>query len=110
MTIPPQKSGVVLKILKSVVELGREDAGCFSCHIAEDLEEKNVFMLEEIWRAEGAMHRHLCSDEYRNLLLVLEMASKPPEIRFATLSSASGIEVIEKARNRDRLSDRGVLR
>jgi hypothetical protein len=25
-------------------------------------------MLEEIWRAEGAMHRHLCSDEYRNPL------------------------------------------
>jgi hypothetical protein len=33
------------------------------------------------------------------VLLVLEMALKPPEIRFDTVSSSSGIEIIEKARS-----------
>jgi quinol monooxygenase YgiN len=100
MTIPPQKSGVVSKILKSVVDLCRDDVACFSCHLYEDQEEKNVFMLEEVWRAEGALNLHLLSDEYRNLLLVLEMALKQPEIRFATISNLRGIEIIEKARSR----------
>ncbi len=44
------------------------------------------------------MNLHLRSDEYRNLLLVLEMALKEPEIRFDTISSSTGIETIEKAR------------
>ena len=55
-------------------------------------------MLEEVWRTEEGLDLHLRSEEYRNLLLVLEMALKQPEIRFDTISSTTGIETIEKAR------------
>ena len=99
MTIPPQKSGEVLKILRSVAEQCRYDRGCLCCHIYGDLQEKNVLMLEEVWRTEEDLDLHLRSDEYRNLLLVLEMALKQPEIRFDTISSSTGIEAIEKARS-----------
>ena len=99
MTIPPQKSGEVLKIIRSVVEQFRDDPGCLSCHLYGDLQEKNVLMLEEVWRSEEDLELHLRSDEYRNLLLVLEMALKQPEIRFDTISSSTGIETIEKARS-----------
>jgi len=102
MMIPPQKSGEVLKILRSVVELCRDDPGCLSCNIYGDLQEKNVLMLEEVWRAEEYLDLHIRSDEYRNLLLVLEMALKQPEIRFNTISSSTGIETIEKARSHAR--------
>jgi quinol monooxygenase YgiN len=101
MTIPPQKSGEVMKILRSVTELCKVDTGCLGCHIYEDLQEKNVLMLEEVWSDEGVMHLHIRSEEYRNLLLVLELALKRPEIRFDTISSSSGIETIEKARRRE---------
>jgi quinol monooxygenase YgiN len=99
MAIPPQKSGEALKIIRSVVELCRDDPGCLSCHIYGDLQEKNVLMLEEIWKSEEGLDLHLRSDEYSNLLLVLEMALKQPEIRFDTISSSVGIERIEKVRN-----------
>jgi hypothetical protein len=33
------------------------------------------------------------------VLLVVEMATKPPEIHFDTIAHSSGIETIEKARN-----------
>ena len=102
MTIPPQKSGEALKILRSMAEQCRDDPGCLSCHIYGDLQEKNVLMLEEVWRSEEDLDLHLRSDEYRNLLLVLEMALKQPEIRFDTISSSTGIETIEKARSHAR--------
>jgi quinol monooxygenase YgiN len=102
MTISPKKSGEALKILKSVVELCRDDPGCLSCHIYEDLQDKNVLMLEEVWRAEERLDLHIRSEEYRNLLLVLEMAHEQPEIRFNTISSSTGIETIEKARSSTR--------
>jgi hypothetical protein len=56
-------------------------------------------MLEEIWRFEEDLNRHLRSDEYRNLLLALELAVKRPEIAFNTISGSTGIETIEKARS-----------
>jgi quinol monooxygenase YgiN len=76
-----------------------DEPGCISCHIYGDLQEKNVFMLKEVWRSEEDLDLHLRSDEYRNLLLILEMALEQPEIRFDTISSSTGIETIEKARN-----------
>ena len=74
MLIPAKKSGEVLKIVGSVVELCRDDPGCLSCHIYEDLQEENVLMLEEVWKSEEDLDLHLRTDEYRNLLLVLELA------------------------------------
>jgi quinol monooxygenase YgiN len=102
MLIPSRKSDEALKIVRSVVELCRDDPGCLSCHIYRDLHEKDVFMLEQVWRSEEEMAVHLRSDEYRNLLLVLEMSLKKPEIRFDTISSSTGIETIEKARGQAR--------
>jgi len=77
-----------------------DEPGCLSCHIYGDLQEKNVLMLKEIWRSEEDLDHHLRSEEFRNLLLILEMALEQPEIRFDTISSSTGIETIEKARNR----------
>ncbi len=99
MMIPPQKSDAVLGILRSVLEHCRDNPRCLGSHLYGDLQEKNVLMLEQVWNAEEDMERHLRSDEYRNLLLVLELSLKRPEIRFDTVSSSSGIETIERARS-----------
>ena len=98
MTIPPQKKGEVSQILRSVVELCRYDTGCLSCYLYGDLQEKNVLTIVEVWRSEEDLNRHLRSEEYHKLLLVMEMALKQPEIRFDTISGSMGIEAIEKAR------------
>jgi quinol monooxygenase YgiN len=99
MEIPPQKSAEVLKILRSLVELCRYDSGCLSCHIYGDLQETNILMINQIWRSEEDLEIHIRTEEYRNLLLALEMALKKPEIRFDTISGSTGIETIEKARS-----------
>jgi quinol monooxygenase YgiN len=99
MMIPPKKRDDALGILRSLTEQCRDDLGCLSCRIYRDLQEKNVLMFEEIWRSKEDLDLHIRSDDYRNLLLVVEMALKQPEIRFDTISSSTGIETIEKARS-----------
>jgi len=99
MRIPPQKSDEVMKILGWVVELCRDDPGCLSCHIYGDLQEKDVLVLEQDWKAQEALDLHIRSEEYRNLLLALEMSLNKPEIRLDSIAGSTGIETIEKARN-----------
>ena len=99
MEIPPQKTGEVLKILRSMSEQCRDFPGCLGCYLYGDLEKKNVLVLEQVWRAEEDLNLHLRSREYLNLLLVLEMSLKQPEIRFDTIASSMGIEAIGKARS-----------
>ncbi len=99
MEIPLQKRAEALKILKSMVARSKaRPDDCVFCRINEDALEVNILQFEEMWRSEEEFVRHLRSAEYRKVLLVLEMAQKQPEIRFDTIISSTGIEVIEKAR------------
>ena len=87
MTIPPQKSGEALKILRSLAEKTKNAPGCLSVHLYKDLQENNIFLLEEVWRTEEDLHLHIRSEEYRNLLLIFETALTEPEIKFNTISN-----------------------
>jgi len=98
MTFSSKKFGEALRILRSVAEVSRVQPGCLSCQVYRNGEEDNIVMFEQLWSSEADMERHLQSDEYRRVLLVLEMAIKQPEIRFDTISSSSGIETVERAR------------
>jgi hypothetical protein len=45
------------------------------------------------------LQRHLRSDDFQKVLLVVEMAVAPPEIRFDTITDSRGGEIIEEARS-----------
>ncbi len=107
MLLPHQKHGEALKILRSLADQSRVQPGCLSSRLYGDLEEKNVIMIEEIWRDQENLERHLRSEEYRNLLLVIELALECPEIKFNNIESSTGIETIEKARNPTQTGERG---
>jgi len=102
MTIPPKKHDEALRILRLVGDRCKDHSGCLGCNIYEDIQENNVIMFEEMWRSEEDLERHLRSGEYRNVLLVMEMALRQPEVRFNTVSTSTGIETIEKARSHAR--------
>ena len=92
------KRDAALAILYSMAERTKAESGCISCNVYRDAQEHRTILLEEIWKSEEDLNRHLRSDEYRNVLLVMELAVKQPEIRFETISGITGIETIEKAR------------
>jgi len=98
MTIYARKFGEALRILRSVAERSKVQPGCLSCQVYRNGQEDNVLMFEQQWSNEADLERYLRSDEYRQVLMVLEMATKRPEIRFDTILSSTGIETIEKAR------------
>ena len=105
MTIPQKKRDEALKILKSTAEQCRVLSGCLGAHIYEDVQEDDVLMFEGRWRSQEDLDEHLRSNEYHHVLLVMEMATEHPEIRFDIIASSSGIETIEKARCSSRFED-----
>jgi quinol monooxygenase YgiN len=106
MTIPAKRRDGVLEILSSVAERSRFEPGCIACRVYQDTEVESVIMLEQSWESREDLDRHLRSEEFRKVLLVVEMSLQPPEIRFDEISSSSGVEAIEKARNAQPGGDR----
>ena len=96
--IPSKKRKEALIILSSLIEQTKLEEGCVSCRLYRDVQEERALMLEETWASEKDMERHLSSDKFLAVLLVVEMASEFPEIRFDVISHSTGIETIEKAR------------
>lgn len=99
MRIPVRRVGEVMEILQAVAERTRVQPGCISCRVYHDIQEERLILFEEMWSTQQDLDRHLRSEEYRNVLLVIEMADERPEILFNPLSDSTGVETIEKARS-----------
>ncbi len=97
MKMPRQKVNEAMEILRSIAERTRVEPGCVSCRIYRDDDEEHAILIEEFWKSQEELERHLRSAEYRNVLLVVEMAQKEPEVRFHEIVGSSGLETIEKA-------------
>ena len=100
MLIPLNKQSEALEILEMVKVQTQFEPGCISTRLYLGVDEARAIMIEELWTSEEDMSRHLRSEEYRRVLLVIEMAEERPEIRFDTIRHSSGVETIEKPRNR----------
>ena len=100
MLIPIDRESEALEILGSVNEQAQFETGCIECSLYRSVEEKPRIMMEQLWNREEDALEHLRSDIYRRVLLVVEMAQEPPEVRFDVIARSSGFETIEKARSK----------
>ena len=98
IAFPGDRLSEAMAILGPMAERTRVERGCLGCHLHRDAFEVDVLILEESWASEADLERRLRSPDYRQLLLVMELATAPPEVSFDTVASSSGFETIEKAR------------
>jgi quinol monooxygenase YgiN len=98
ITLPSNCLQEAMGILGAMAEQARMERGCLGCHLHRDALEENVLILEESWASEADLEHRLRSPDYRTLLLVMELATRPPEVRFDTVSTSTGLETIQKAR------------
>jgi quinol monooxygenase YgiN len=100
MRIPARKRKEARRILCSMIERIRLEEGCLGCRLYLDGQEVGTLMFEEIWANEISFRNHLRSDEFRTVLLVVEMAEAPPAIQFDRIAHSAGMDAIEGIRNR----------
>mgnify|MGYP000978807523 CR=1 FL=1 len=96
--IAARKRREALAVLGSIVEQIRHTEGCTGCRLYRDVQEVGALLIEESWSDPKALYRHLRSDAFHHILLVVEMAAEAPEIRFDWVSRSTGIETVEAAR------------
>ena len=99
MLIPLNKQSEALEILGAVCAQIEFEPSCISTHLYRGVDDVRAIMVEERWTSDAHMLQHLQSDAYHRILLVVEMAEEPPEIRFDRIMHSGGVETIEKARS-----------
>lgn len=99
MLIPMAKQSEALEILGAATEQVKFEPNCIFSRLYRGVDDVRAIMIEERWTSDEHVRQHLQSDTFHRILLVVEMAEEPPEIRFDTIVHSSGVEAIEKARN-----------
>lgn len=94
----PAKRKEILQTVRPLLAPTRVLKGCVRIQFFQDVECPNVLMLVEEWKSQVDLEYHLCSDEFKTILAVMEMSSKPPEIKFHTVAKTSGLEMVTAAR------------
>ena len=55
-------------------------------------------MLLEEWRSQEDMKRHICSDDFKNVIAVMEFAEEQPDVQFFMPSAIKGIKWLKELR------------
>lgn len=99
MSVPADKRVEVLQTVKSLLDPIRNESGCLSCHCCVDAEFENIIILRQEWNTNKDLVAHLKSAHFNILLGAMKLLFVEPEIRFKTIVSTAGEEVITAVRS-----------
>jgi quinol monooxygenase YgiN len=101
MVMPSEKVAEAVRILLRTAERTSVGTGCDRYRVYRDSQETNAILLEEAWNSEEELDHHLRSDDFREVLMVMEMAVEQPEIQFSTIAAVTGLERAMAARSKN---------
>lgn len=98
MRFASDKLAQAREILCAIVERTRVHPGCIGCDVYQDLLDPVVLMFEEWWASRDDLNKHLRSEAYRRVILVMELAAEYPFVRFSEITKTTGMETIRNSR------------
>ncbi|MEJ2657897.1 MAG: putative quinol monooxygenase [Desulfobacterales bacterium] len=99
MNALPEKRKEVLQTLLSMIEVIRQEKGCRSYHVFQDIQNENIFCLVEKWETREDLEHHMRSDRFSVLLgtkILLE--NEDQEIQVHTVLNTEGREIVNAVR------------
>jgi quinol monooxygenase YgiN len=72
--------------------------GCSEVHIAADITAADVYWYCEDWHDERALEERLRSDQFSELLALIETCAAAPLLEFRTVVASRGLEYVASVR------------
>ena len=107
ISAPPGKRKQLGSALSSLIGPTQVQAGCLSCRLFQNWQDLDELLVEASWETQEDLIRHLQSDTYKHMLLMIETSRIPPVLRFSSVQDVSGLELVLRARMTSALVDSG---
>jgi quinol monooxygenase YgiN len=75
------------------------EPGCINCRIFQEDNEPHSFYYEARWKTPDDLMRHLRSEHYKRLLILMDLGEDPPVVEFHTVTETKGLDLIQHARS-----------
>lgn len=88
----------LVRTFRALIGPVRGTPGCRNCRLLEDLQRPGQLVFSEEWTNQRDFARHVRSDQFRRVLVALELAAEPPELEIETISGRRGMGLIFELR------------
>jgi quinol monooxygenase YgiN len=85
--------------LASLVGPIQVQPGCLGCRLLKSAATERGICVLARWETQKDLIRHLQSDVYKKLLLLMELSATPPVVEFFDVLEIRGLDLVEAARN-----------
>jgi quinol monooxygenase YgiN len=75
------------------------ESGCINLRILQETGQPHSFCYQAEWANQDDLMRHLRSEHYKRLLLLMDLGDEPPVVEFHTVTETKGLDLIQHARN-----------
>jgi quinol monooxygenase YgiN len=96
MEFAPETCDEAAAVLRSLVGPVRSEPGCTQTRLLRDTGAHCAMTWEEEWRGIDEFEHHIRTPAFRQILAVIDMASKPPEVAIDEVASRRGFELVEE--------------
>ena len=72
--------------------------GCIGCSVATDIGNRGTVRYIEEWLTENDLRERLRSDNFSQLVTLMEGATQPPRIEFTLAHGTRGLDFVEEVR------------
>lgn len=94
----PDQREELRRALSALIGPMSVEPGCVGCSLYTEVGRPNKFCFETRWRSEAELAKHIRSEQYRNLLILIELAKEPPLVEFHDVSKTHGLELVSAIR------------
>jgi quinol monooxygenase YgiN len=98
MNAHPSKRSELLSACRLIIDQTKQEKGCLSCRLSQDIDNENVMTIEETWERHSYLEEHFRTDIFSALLGAMKLLGKTYELRINDGSLTEGMEAVEAAR------------
>jgi len=98
MLVPPGQARDFTTALSTLARRARHDRGCLHADVLEALDNRSHLHMRSEWSDERALAQYVRSDDFTQLLSIVDMAAEPPALEFWLGGTTRGLDYVAEIR------------
>ena len=94
------KRNELLSACRLITDQTKQEKGCLSCRLSQDIDKENLIDLEATWEHRSNLDDYFRSDIFSALLGAVKLLGETHEIRINDGSLTEGMEAVQEARSK----------
>ena len=96
MCFAPEARDQAISVLTSGTGRTEAKRGCMECMVSQDALVEEHVRYSEKWESESFFRRHVRSEDFRRVLLAMDMCSQEPRVAVGSVTGQEGLAQLEK--------------